>query len=300
MFRFHSVLIAYAVAIPLALILGYLVATPDMASIAVVGMVLFFLALPLLIQWNHGLLIFFWNSAFIAGFLPGCFADSRTIFAWLTFGMGVVHYVMGHKSFLRAPELTKPILLLLAVAFLTMKVRGGFGMRTLGSGNFGGKNYFYIATAIVGYFALISQPISVSKRMRAAKLFFLSALSYSLPNLLYTPGPAFYILFVIVSPDFVGAQAGADFTQDVVKRFAGLGLAATGVVCFILARWGIRGVTDLTKPWRLLLLVTALIASLFSGFRSHFVFLGLLLVTQFIVEGLWRTYLLPVCLFWES
>src|ERR1700733_10563048 len=124
MFRLHRVLIGYAVAIPLALFLGYLVATPDMASAAVVGMVLFFLALPLLIQWNHFLLIFFWNSAFIAGFLPGSL-QLWTIFAGLTFGMGLVHKVMGHKNFLRAPELTKPILMLTTVVLVTAKLRGG-------------------------------------------------------------------------------------------------------------------------------------------------------------------------------
>src|SRR5580692_4789510 len=132
MFKLHRVLIGYAVAIPLALFLGYLVATPDMTSVAVVGMVLSFLALPLIIQWNHALLIFFWNSAFIAGFLPGSL-QLWTIFAVLTFGMGVVHKVMGHKNFIRAPELTKPILLLAAVVLLTAKLRGGLGMRVLGS-----------------------------------------------------------------------------------------------------------------------------------------------------------------------
>ena len=185
---------AYAVAIPLALILGYLIATPDMASAAVVGMVLFFLALPLLIQWNHGLLIFFWNSAFIAGFLPGQL-QIWTIFAMLTFVMGMVHRVMGHRSFLRAPELTKPILFLAAVVVLTAKIQGGVGLRVLGSGSFGGKNYFYVLSAIIGYFALTSQSVSILKSTRAVKWFFLSGLSQGLSNLAYTLGPAFYFIF---------------------------------------------------------------------------------------------------------
>ena len=62
---------SYAVAIPLALFLGYLVATPDSSSYAVVGMVLFFLMLPLMLRSHHMMLIFFWNAAFEAFFLPG-------------------------------------------------------------------------------------------------------------------------------------------------------------------------------------------------------------------------------------
>ena len=128
MFRFHRLVIAYAVAIPLALVLGYVVATPDVASVAVVGMVLFVLVLPLLIQWCHPMLVVCWNSAFIAGFLPGQ-VQLWLLFAGLTFGMALVHRFMGHRNFLRAPELTKPILFLTAVVLLTGKIRGGLGMR---------------------------------------------------------------------------------------------------------------------------------------------------------------------------
>jgi hypothetical protein len=109
-------------------------------------------------------------------------------------------------------------------------------------------------------------------------------------------GPTFYFLYFFVSPDFVYGQAGADWTEDVVKRFGGLGPSASFLLCFILARWGIRGILDLTKPWRLLLLFAALAAALFSGFRSQIGFLGVLLLVQFIVEGLWKTYLLPALL----
>jgi hypothetical protein len=296
MFRIHRVLAAYAVAIPLALILGYLIATPDMASIAVVGMVLFFLALPLLIQWNHAILIFLWNSVFIAGFLPGQL-QLWTIFAAMTFGMGVVHHVMGRRPFLRAPTVTKPLLFLAAVVVVTAKIRGGLGMRVLGSGSFGGKYYFYVLAAIVGYFALISQPIPHSKSARAVKWFFLSGLSQGLSNLAYTLGPAFYFIYFFVSTGFAEGQAAANWGPDLVKRLGSLAPCATGLVGFCLARWGIRGLFEWNKPWRMLLLITALTAGLFSGYRSEVALLFVWLGVQFIVEGLWKTTLLPVLAF---
>jgi hypothetical protein len=293
MFRFHRVLIAYAVAVPLALILGYLVATPDMTSIATLAFVLFFLALPLLIQWNHGLLIFFWNSAFIAGFLPGQL-PLWFVFAGLTLGMGVVHFVMGNRNFLRAPELTKPILFLVAVVVVTAKIRGGLGLRAMGSESYGGKRYVYLMAAIVGYYALISQPIPCKKAFRAVAGYLLPALTFGMTNFVYLLGPSFYVLYYFLSPDFVYGQAGADWTPDVVKRLTGLGPAGSFLLCFILARWGVRGIFDFTKPWRMFWFAAAFTAGLFSGFRSQITFMGALFVVQFMVEGLWRTRLLPI------
>jgi hypothetical protein len=201
---------------------------------------------------------------------------------------------MGHRKFLSVPELTKPLLLLAAVVLVTAKIRGGLGMRVMGSGSFGGKNYFYILAAIIGYFALISQPIAISKGARAVKSFFLSGLTYGVTNLVYVLGPPFYFLFYFVALDFVYSQAESDWTNDAVKRLGGFGPSAAGLLCFVLARWGIRGIVDWTKPWRLLLLITALVGGLFSGYRTNIAFLSILLFMQFLVEGLWKTFLLPV------
>ena len=295
MFNIHRILIAYAVAVPLALILGFLVATPDMASIAVVGLVFFLLALPLVIQWSHLLLILCWNSAFVFGFLPGRLHLWIGI-AVLAFGMGVINHVMGHGKFLRAPELTKPILFLAAVVILTARLRGGVGIQAFGSTSFGGKHYVYLLGAIMGYFALTSQPLSPLKGARVVKWFFLSGATYALTNLIFVLGPAFYVVYYFVSVDTAYGQAAAEFGQEIVMRFGGLGPTGLALLCFVLARWGIRGISDWTKPWRLLLFIVALAAGLFSGFRSAFALLGLLLLVQFMVEGLWKTSFLPAIL----
>ncbi len=201
MLSFQRLLIVYVVAIPLALMLGYFAATPDVASIAVVGLVFFVLALPLLMRWSHWLVIFFWNSAFIAGFLPGQI-HLWVVLAVLTFGLGVINHVMGHGKFLRAPELTKPILILLAVVLLTARTQGGAGLRALGSQSFGGRRYVDVLAAIIGYFALTSQPISVSKSARTAQWFFLSETSFGFCNVIYMLGPTFYFLYYFISPDY--------------------------------------------------------------------------------------------------
>jgi hypothetical protein len=293
MLSIHRILIAYAVAVPLALMLGYMVATPDLASIAGLGFVLFCLALPLVIKWHHALLIVCWNSAFMLGFLPG---QPRLwlVVAGLAFAMAVVNHVTGLKPFLRAPELTKPILFLLAVVVVTARLRGGLGSRVLGGSGYGGRGYIYLIGAIIGYFALTAQRIPIGRSERTVKWFFLSGITFALSNLIYLLGPAFYVLYNFVSSDFVGMQVAVDYGQNVVERFGALGPGATGLLCFVLARWGIRGTFEWDKPWRLLLLTAAIVAGLFSGFRSQIGFLGVLLVVQFMVEGLWKTAFLPL------
>jgi hypothetical protein len=292
MLSIHRILIAYAVAVPLALMLGYMVATPDLASIAALGFVLFCLALPAVIRWHHVMLIVIWNSAFMVGFVPG---QPRLwlLLAGLAFAMAAVNHVTGLKSFLRAPELTKPVLFLLAVIVVTARCRGGLGTRVLGGSGYGGKGYVYLLGAVVGYFALTAQRIPIGQSERTVKWFFLSSMTFALSNLIYVLGPAFYLLYNFISVDYAMAQASGDWGLT-VERFSGLGPAAIGLLGFILARWGLRGTFEWNKPWRLILLTGVMLGGLFSGFRSELGFLGIFLFVQFMVEGLWKTYFLPL------
>src|SRR5258708_27966748 len=71
-FSLFRSLIIYAICLPLAIFLGYLLATPDdFVSFALVTLVLVSLALPLFLRWHHPLLVLTWNMAATAFFLPG-------------------------------------------------------------------------------------------------------------------------------------------------------------------------------------------------------------------------------------
>ena len=132
MFGLSRILTVYAIAIPLALVLGYVLATPDQITIMMVGLVVFSLALPILIQWHHILLIFFWNAAFIFGFLPAQ-PQFWLVMAVLSFGISWLNGLLGGRRFLRAPELTRPLLILGGIVLLTGYLRGGIGVHALGS-----------------------------------------------------------------------------------------------------------------------------------------------------------------------
>jgi O-antigen ligase len=65
---------------------------------------------------------------------------------------------------------------------------------------------------------------------------------------------------------------------------------------FMLLRYGIRGILDLLRPWRLLLFVGLFLFGLFGGFRSSILLFGLLFITQFWFERLLWTRLFFVVL----
>src|SRR5687768_16926415 len=65
-------LLLYGVVVPLAIFIGYLLATPlDFTSYTLVGMILMTLSIPLLLKYHYAWLIFAWNSWVAIYFLPG-------------------------------------------------------------------------------------------------------------------------------------------------------------------------------------------------------------------------------------
>ncbi len=289
----YRVFAAYLFAIPLALFLGILAASPNELTFTLIGMLLFFLALPLFIRWHHAMLIFFWNSAFAAIFLPGQ-PYMWLPFAGLSFGLSVLTYVMERKPFLSAPQMTRPLLFMAAVVLGTAFYRGGIGLQALGGAAHGGRYYIWILGAIVGYFALTAGQISILKSRRMASLFFLSGTSYVLSNLIFTLGPAFYIFYYIVPSGFAGMQASSSYGRSSIDRLQGLAPACVAVLCFLLVRYGIRGMFAWTKPWRFFFLIITVAVSFLGGFRSMVALILLILGFQFYFEGLLRTRLLPI------
>jgi O-antigen ligase len=66
-------------------------------------------------------------------------------------------------------------------------------------------------------------------------------------------------------------------------------LVGAGIYSFVLARFGLRGLLDLKRPWLLLLLLAAAALGLASGFRSFVVLAAMIFSVLFCIEGLHRT-----------
>jgi len=213
--------------------------------------------------------------------------------ACLAFAVALGHYVMNReRKFLSSGSVAASLVFLAFVVFVTAKMRGGLGFNALGDESIGGKRYLYIWVAVLGFFALISQPIPPHRRRLYTVLFLLGASTAALNNLSTMIGPLGNFLFVF----FPGAivESTAPFAQENLERFGGFATACNALVFALVARYGIQGVLDLRKTWRFVLFIGALVMCAFGGFRVIIVIVALTLVLVFYFEGLLRTRLMPV------
>jgi hypothetical protein len=287
-------LVVYAIILPLAVFLGWMavdLADWNRTSFAVFALIGFVLLLPLILKWYYPVMVMSWNTAVTLFFLPGKPA-LWMLMAAITFGMAIIHRIIQKRPvFLSAPSITLSLLAIGAVTLITAKLRGGFGLSALGASSVGGKGYYFILAAIVGYFAFVSQTIPREHAKQYAGLFFLAAAITSAGStLIYMAGPAFYFLFLIFPAGYAAVQAMSD-NPGSITRAAGLGVAANAAGCYFLMRYGIRGI--LQKWWRVLLLLGLLAAGTMSGYRSHILMLGTIAVVLFVTEGLLRSPIFP-------
>jgi hypothetical protein len=285
-------LLILAVLLPLAAVVGYKLATPDsFTTIGLMGLLLFTLCIPLLIKWHHPMLIFAWNAVISLTFLPGS-PQLWFIFCGASFFFSILNRLLTKQpTFQRVPSLIWPLLMLMLVTFVIAVSSGGVGLHSMGSETYGGKHYLFILFAILGFFALIGRRIPVEKANLYVGLFLLSGLTVMLPNLIY-PFPALYDLYRIFPADYAMNQAMSDASRGaIIMRLNGIGFAGGFLFFYLCMRFGIGGIMDLSKPWRLIAFCGVLFAGLFGGFRSILVMSFLVFTIQFFIEKLHRTRL---------
>ena len=287
----------YGVCLPLAVLIGYVLAEPlDSASMAVVTLVICVLSVPLVMRWHHPMLVFSCNAWVVFFFLPGR-PPLWMGFAFASLSLSLINRSLGHNlKFFQARSVSYSLLFLGLVTLATAFMTEGIGFRFLGGSNFGGKKYAFLFAAIMVYFALVAQPIPRNRAYLYIGLFFLSSLIPLISYLGLLGGPVFGFLADLFplqstlenleSGDFVGAGFGS---SDVINRLTDLAEVGKGVLCYVLARHGVRGLLDLRRPWRMGIFLAALVASLLSGFRSSLILFLLTFAVMFCLERLYRT-----------
>jgi hypothetical protein len=290
-------LVIYAIILPLAVMLGWMavdLADWNRTSFTVFAVIGFVLLLPLLLKWYYPAMVVSWNTAITLFFLPGKPA-LWMLMAAVTFSMAIFHRIIQKRPvFISAPSITIPLLAIAVVTLMTATLRDGFGLNIFGASTVGGKGYYFIIFGILGYFAFASQFIPREQAIRYVGLFFLaSAFTAVGSTLIYMAGPAFYFLFLIFPVGYAAVQAATDQPGAIV-RVAGLGIAANAAGFYLLMRHGFRGVIQ--KWWRVLLILGLLAAGALSGYRSHLVLFGAVVIVLFAVEGLFRSPVFPALL----
>lgn len=280
----------FGLCLPLAVLLGYLLAEPFASTtVVVVAVLAAVLMVPIMLRWYHPLLILSWHMAMYPIFFPGRVA------LWVPMALAGLLFVILHRSvdanyrWNHEPSLTTPLLVFALVIIATAVATGGIGLRVLGSKEIGGRGYVLLLAAIVGYFVLSSRSIQPRRAQWAIALFFLSGITYTFGYLaLRTGSGAEFLTYLFpLTSDSGGGPVGPTFESG-GERIDGLMPAAVLIYCWLLARYGATGILAWNRPWRVLVLAGVVGMGCFGGFRSMLVLMGLIFLILLYLERIWR------------
>lgn len=287
-------LLTFGICVPLAIFLGYLLADPlQFNTMFFLALTVMVLMIPVALMHHYLFLVMTWNASMIAFFLPGQ-PLVGTVMAFTSLGIFMLNRSMRKQTTaIDVPQLKWSLLFILAVVLITAKFTGGMSGRALGGETWGGKRYLALLGAIAGYFALTSQPLPAKHRHLYVWLFFLSGITAVVSDLIYIAGPGLYGLYLIFPSQLASMQATS---QDLLVRFSGFTWASLMAIFYLLVRYGIRGILDFTRPWRMVVFVALLAFGALGGFRSAIIIISLVLVYLFLFEGLLVTRYFPLLL----
>ncbi len=279
----------YAVCALLAIIIGVLMTDPlTYSSLGFVGVVCAILFIPILLRWHHPLMIVAWNMPVYMFFIKG---DPTLCLVMITISLTIslTERTLNQRHFIKVSQITWPLLFLVGVVLITAKLTGGLGLKAFGSEVYGGKKYIFLVVAIVGYFALTARAIPPEKAKWYVGIFFLGGALSCIMDF-YTIAPGFMQpIFWLIPPlpfDPSGIQVGT-------TRLVGTAWGATGVIAYLMAVYGLRGIFLSGKLWRPAVFFISLFLIFFGGFRSALITTAATFILQFFLEGLHRTKLMP-------
>jgi len=289
-------LIVYAICVPVSILVGYLVTDTTQTSLALVALVLAFLVFPILIKWHYPLLIFSWSLPITLFFLPGHPYLFLPMVA-ISLTISIIEKILDrNRPGLPVPSVRWALIFFLVVVFITAKLTGGFGLRSMGSEVYGGKKYVFLVMGILGFFAVAARPIP-KKHANLYMTLYLVGGVLALVSDLYTivPDPLKYIYYLIPASDY----SMGSMNPSVVlgrTRLGGVAIAGGAIFFLMLARNGLRNNLLTSKLWRPVQLGLASIAILLGGARSAILAVAVTAAVLFYLEKLHRTGLMLVVL----
>ncbi len=279
----------FAVTSAIAVLLGYCVATPlALRSVAVIGLVLFGLSLPILMRHHRLILLLSFNSSLVIFFLPKAL-PLWVMTSFMSLGFSILERATaGRRHYQHVPSIAIPLLIFAVLMVGISKFSGGIGFQALGSDVGGGKRYLFLMAAIASYFAFACFQPEPKQAKRMLILYFAVGILAITTHIIYAMGPPFYFLFNFFPPEMTSLgelEFGGPGSLGMV-RYGGLSQAAVALCMMMQLSFGIRGLLDFSRPWRFGFYLFLVVLSLFGGFRSILAFIVLAFVVQFIFEGL--------------
>ena len=289
-------LIVYAVCVPLAIIIGWMLANPlDYQSLGFIGVLVAITVFPLLMKWHYPLLIFSLGAPITVFFLPG-HPNLFLPMVMVSLSISVVERILNRdQPFVSPGGVQWPLFALIGVVVFTAEMTGGFGLRSLGSGVYGGKKYVTLMIGILSFFAIIARPIPRKYANLYITLFFGSGVLSFISDLYpLVPSPLHFIYLVLPMSDRGMDEYGNFHMELGVTRMFGVASAAGAVFFWMLARHGIRDIFLSGKPWRPLVLGVSFILIFLGGFRSSIIGALIVLSLIFYLEKMHRTGMMLV------
>lgn len=292
-------LIVYAICVPLAILVGYMLTNPlDYQSIGFIGVLVAFMVFPLLMKWHYPLLVFSAGFPALLFFLPGHPTLLIPMVA-ASLSISVVERILDrNKPFLPSGGVVWPLLAFLLVMVITAKLTGGFGLRSMGSDVYGGKKYVFLTVGILTFFAFTARAIPKKYANIYIVLYFAGAFFNVIQDLYYYTPDAFRFIFYVFPPSNAGFDSLGN--QQVIlgqTRLTGVASAAGAVFGLLIAKNGIRDNVLTTKLWRPVVLLVAFLLMFLGGYRSMVVNTVITLALIFYLERLHRTGLMLVVVF---
>jgi hypothetical protein len=285
-------LITYAICIPLAMLVGYLLCNPlDFGTLGFFGLVTLLLLSPIVIKYHYPLMVVALASPIFCFFLKGN-PPLWQVATILCLGVAIIERTLNsEKRFISVPVMTWPLIFILAVTIFTAEMTGGIGLAALGTAVTGGKKYIAVFIGVAIYFALVSQQIPKAKRNLFVALYFLSGVPQFVSDLFpFLPSPLNYIN-LLIPPSSAGVDGDVSFGTT---RLGCFGISASVVANFMLAKYGLKGVINAARPLRFLLFFALLALTLVGGFRIVLVAYIMTFFFLFFLEGLHRTRMVLV------
>ena len=132
-------LVTYALCIPLAILVGYLLTDPlQYGSMGVFGLIALLLMSPIFIKWHYPLMVFALWSPVYCFFIKGD-PPLAQVMVILSFGLAIIERTINsERRFISPSVMTWPFLYTALMVYMTAKLTGGIGLRSLGGGDEGG------------------------------------------------------------------------------------------------------------------------------------------------------------------
>ncbi len=292
-------IITYAVCIPLAAIIGYMLTKPlDYSAAAFYSMIVIILIFPIIARFHHPLMFLCYNLP-INLFFVKTSPSIGMVMIMISLSISIFDRILSRRSqFISVPEMTVPLVILMAVVFFTAEVTGGFGLKSLGSDVYGGKKYAFLIVGIIGYFAFTARPIPPEKATLYVSMYLLGGVLSAVSDLvpLVPSGLRFIYLFIPPSGAGIDSLGNYDNLELGVSRLSGVSFAASIFYLWMLAYYGVRGIFMSGKIWRITLLAIAFLLIGLGGYRSLFMLALSVFAILFFMEKMHRSPLMFVFL----